>query len=67
MNFNGYQPPLNEVHPDALVKDKIIPPNLTTSVLTNEDFGPDSLQEMTLTPSGNALWQNGYSEFQAGA
>ena len=66
VNFNGYQPPLNEIHPDSLVKDGIVPENLTTAVLTNDDFGPDSLQEMTLTASGNARWQNGYSDFLAG-
>ena len=32
-----------------------MPENLTTAVLTNEDFGPDLLQEMTLTAEGNAL------------
>jgi spermidine/putrescine transport system substrate-binding protein len=66
VNFNGYQPPLNEIHPDSLVKDGVVPENLTTAVLTNDDFGPDSLQEMTLTATGNALWQNGYSDFLAG-
>ena len=35
-------------------------------LLTATDFGPDSLQEMTLTSTGNALWQNGYSDFLAG-
>jgi spermidine/putrescine transport system substrate-binding protein len=66
VNFNGYQPPLNEIHPDSLVKDGIVPENLTTAVLTNDDFGPNSLQEMTLSSTGNALWQNGYSDFLAG-
>ena len=23
VNFNGYQPPLNEIHPDSLVKDGV--------------------------------------------
>jgi spermidine/putrescine transport system substrate-binding protein len=79
INFNGYQPPLNEIEPTKLLdqlrkvrnaswgtNDTAPPENLSTSILTNEDFGPDSLQEMTLSSAGNALWQNGYSNFQTG-
>ena len=66
VNFNGYQPPLNEIDPDTLVKKGVIPENLQTAVLTNDDFGPTSLQEMTLTDTGRVLWQNGYSDFLAG-
>jgi spermidine/putrescine transport system substrate-binding protein len=66
VNFNGYQPPLNEIDPAHLVKKGVIPANLQTAVLTNADFGPTSLQEMTLTDAGRVLWQNGYSNFLAG-
>ena len=79
LNFNGYQPPLNEIEPNGMLErlrkvrnaswgtnDTAPPENLSTSILTNEDFGPDSLQEMTLSSAGNALWQNGYSNFQTG-
>jgi spermidine/putrescine transport system substrate-binding protein len=66
VDFNGYQPPLNEIDPSTLVSKGIVPENLTNSVLTNDDFGPDSLQEMTLTTRGQQLWEDGYSEFQAG-
>ena len=43
VNFNGYQPPLNEIDPESLVKDGVVPENLANSVLTKDDFGPDSL------------------------
>jgi spermidine/putrescine transport system substrate-binding protein len=66
VNFNGYQPPLNEIDPGTLVSKGVIPEGLHTAVLTNDDFGPTSLQEMTLTDSGRVLWQNGYSNFLAG-
>ena len=66
VNFNGYQPPLNEIDPDTLISKGVMPENLRTAILTNDDFGPTSLQEMTLTNAGRVLWQNGYSEFQAG-
>jgi spermidine/putrescine transport system substrate-binding protein len=66
VNFNGYQPPLNEIDPATLVSKGVIPETLNTAVLTNDDFGPDSIQEMTLTNTGRVLWQNGYSDFLAG-
>jgi spermidine/putrescine transport system substrate-binding protein len=66
VDFNGYQPPLNEIDPDALIKNGIVPEHLANSVLTNDDFGPGSLQEMTLTTRGQQLWEDGYSEFLAG-
>jgi spermidine/putrescine transport system substrate-binding protein len=65
--FNGYQPPLNEIAPDALITKGLIPETLSSAVVTAEDAGPKSLQEMTLTQQGSALWQNGYSTFVAGA
>jgi spermidine/putrescine transport system substrate-binding protein len=66
VDFNGYQPPLNEIDPGALISKGIVPENLANSVLTNDDFGADSLQELTLTTRGQQLWQNGYSDFLAG-
>jgi spermidine/putrescine transport system substrate-binding protein len=65
VNFNGYQPPINEIDPETLVKKGIVPENLTTAVLTNDDLGPDSLQYGTLTARGQQLWQDGYSDFTA--
>jgi spermidine/putrescine transport system substrate-binding protein len=38
VNFNGYQPPLNEIDPSSLVKDGVVPENLENSVLTNADL-----------------------------
>jgi spermidine/putrescine transport system substrate-binding protein len=67
VEFNAYQPPLNEIEPDGLIKKGIIPETLSTAVVTPEDIGPTSLQEMTLTTKGQALWQDGYSRFQTGA
>ncbi|HYW29558.1 MAG TPA: spermidine/putrescine ABC transporter substrate-binding protein [Gaiellales bacterium] len=65
--FNGYQPPLNEIQPDELITKGLLPEWLSTAVVTPEDTGPKSLQEMTLSEQGSALWQNGYSTFLAGA
>jgi spermidine/putrescine transport system substrate-binding protein len=66
VDFNGYQPPLNEIDPATLADKGVVPPNLENSVLSNDDFGPESLQEMTLTTRGQRLWEDGYSDFLAG-
>jgi len=66
VDFNGYQPPLNEIDPESLVKDGVVPENLANSVLTDAELGPDSLQYGTLTSKGQQLWEDGYSNFQAG-
>jgi len=67
VNFNGYQPPLTEIDPEHEVSKGVIPETLANCILTADDLGPDSLQEMTLTTTGQQLWQNGYSQFLAGA
>jgi spermidine/putrescine transport system substrate-binding protein len=66
LNFNGYQPPLSELDPSALISDGTFPEFARPAILTTDDFGPGSLQEMTLTNAGQALWQNGYASFSAG-
>jgi spermidine/putrescine transport system substrate-binding protein len=66
-DFTGFQPPLNEIQPDVLVSKGMIPETLSTAVVRPEDLGPTSLQEMTLTTQGQALWQDGYSTFLSGA
>ena len=66
INYNGYQPPLTELNPDSLISDGTFPEFARPAILTTDDFGPTSLQEMTLTPRGEVLWQNGYQSFSAG-
>jgi spermidine/putrescine transport system substrate-binding protein len=66
VNFVGYQPPLNSITPEKLMSDNVIPKNLSNIVMTPEDLGPDSLQIMSLTPKGQALWQNAYAKFVSG-
>jgi spermidine/putrescine transport system substrate-binding protein len=67
VDFNGYQPPLNEIQPESLIKKGVIPETLASSVLTEHDFGPKALVEAGLTNAGEALWQNGYATFTSGA
>jgi len=66
VNFVGYQPPLNSITPESLISGGVIPANLSTIVMGPADLGPDSLQVMSLTPKGQALWQSAYAKFVAG-
>jgi spermidine/putrescine transport system substrate-binding protein len=61
----GYQPPLNALDPQTLVKDGWVPAPLETAVLTEEDFalGQAPIQ---LTPEEDAAWLDAWSTIKAG-
>jgi spermidine/putrescine transport system substrate-binding protein len=65
-NFTGYQPPQVSITAESLISNKVIPETLKNTVMTSEDAGEGSLQEMTLTPKGKALWQSAYAKFNSG-
>jgi spermidine/putrescine transport system substrate-binding protein len=67
VDFNGYQPPFNEIQPESLISKGVIPETLASCVLTERDFGPKALVEAGLTNAGESLWQNGYATFTSGA
>jgi spermidine/putrescine transport system substrate-binding protein len=67
VDFNGYQPPLNEIQPEGLISKGVIPENLSSCVLTERDFGHKALIEAGLTNAGQSLWQDGYATFTSGA
>ncbi|CEF48498.1 unnamed protein product [uncultured bacterium] len=66
VKFTGYQPPQNSITPDSLIANKVIPENLRTTIMTADAIGPHSLQEATLTPKGQKLWQAAYARFNSG-
>ena len=66
VDFNGYQPPINSITPQALIDQKLIPANLKAAVLSPDDFGPGLLEESQLTSQGQKLWQNAFARFTAG-
>lgn len=66
VNFNGYQPPFVSINPDRLVADGVIAKNLTPAVVRESDFLAGN-QPLELSPEGQALWQNAWAEFKAGA
>lgn len=65
-NFVGYQPPFVQLDPDRLVTDGVVPANLKTAVVRESDFDKGYFQ-LELSPGGQALWQNAWAEFKAGA
>jgi spermidine/putrescine transport system substrate-binding protein len=61
----GYQPPLNSLDPDTLVKDGWVPEYLASAVVTEDDFalGQAPIQ---LTPEADRLWLEAWSRVKAG-
>ena len=63
--WNGYQPPFTSIDPSRLVADGVVPANLSTAVLGQDNFTTGYIQS-ELTADVDQLWQNAWSEIQAG-
>ena len=63
--YTGYQPPIKSIDPESLVADGIVPSNLDTTIVREEDFAK-GLQLFELAPQVDALWQDAYQRLQAG-
>ena len=61
----GYQPPQNSIIPDDLVKQKIVPKNLTTMIVRPSDF-LKGYRETELPPAVDAEWHAVWQKFKAG-
>jgi spermidine/putrescine transport system substrate-binding protein len=61
----GYQPPLNSLDPDTLVKDGWVPEPLNTAVVSEDDFGLGQAP-IQLTPEEDAAWLDAWSRVKAG-
>lgn len=59
ISWNGYMQPLNGVTPQRLVKEQIIPPSLTSTVVRRSDF-TRGLYELQLPVDADALWQQAW-------
>lgn len=64
--YNGYQPPLNSIDPNSLIKDGIVPPTLPAAVVRPEDFDKGYFP-MELSPSVDEIWLSAWDEIKAGA
>ena len=59
ISFNGYMQPLNEVTPQRLVKEKLLPPSLmSTAVLPS--FFRRGVMELQLPVAADALWEQAW-------
>jgi spermidine/putrescine transport system substrate-binding protein len=59
ISWNGYMQPLNEVTPQRLIKEQILPPSLMSTVVTPSDFRR-GLFELQLPVDADALWQQAW-------
>jgi len=67
-NFSwlGYQPPQRAVNADLLIKQKLIPPNLKTTVVP-ESIWRTGARELELSPTVDSAWHDVWTRFKAGA
>ena len=65
VDFNGYQAPMNNVNPDQLVADEVVPRNLISTVVRPSDFD-SGYTILELSPSVDAAWHSAYQQLQAG-
>jgi spermidine/putrescine transport system substrate-binding protein len=65
VNFNGYQPPQNDIDTARLVSDGVIPKNLSSTVVSPTDFDNGHFI-LELSPMNDAVWHRAYQELQAG-
>ena len=63
--YNGYQPPFNSINPETLVQKGIVPPTLTSAVVTEDMFKKD-LTPYELPPEIDQLWLDAWTEIKAG-
>jgi len=64
-NTTGYQMPIKAMSPDAMVSSGIVPDHLSSVIVAESDFTKGS-RELELPPEADALWQQAFSELQAG-
>jgi spermidine/putrescine transport system substrate-binding protein len=59
-SFTGYQQPLNAMTPEAVVKKGYLAPNLTNTLIREQQFKNGYVQG-TLSQAGQALWENAWA------
>jgi len=65
-SYTGYQPALSIVTPQKMVDDEYVAENLTSAIVTAEHYAK-GVQLLQLSADGDALWDDTYSKFEAGA
>jgi spermidine/putrescine transport system substrate-binding protein len=61
MEFTGYQQPLTEMTPERVVEEELIPENLTSAIVREQQFEHGFLQG-PLSAEGLGIWETAWSE-----
>jgi spermidine/putrescine transport system substrate-binding protein len=64
MEFTGYQQPLVEMTPKAVVEAELVPENLLSAIVREEQFSKGFLQG-PLSAEGMGIWETAWSEVKA--
>ena len=64
-SYVGYMQPLNQVTPSRLVSEKLLPAQLTSTVVLPEYFRQGVFQ-LELPPAANTVWENTWNTFSNG-
>ena len=64
--WTGYMPPFTSIEPEKLVDQGVIPPSLSTSVVT-QDMMESGYQLAQLSPTAEDLWTSAWDQIKAGA
>ena len=65
ISYNGYMQPLSGVTPQRLIKEKILPPNLTSTVVL-ESYFSKGYHELELPATANTTWQQDWLDVTRG-
>jgi spermidine/putrescine transport system substrate-binding protein len=65
ISYNGYMQPLNGITPSRLVKEKILPPSLTSTVVL-ESYFSRGLRQLELPTSAKQVWQQDWLNVSRG-
>jgi hypothetical protein len=66
ISYNGYMQPLAGVTPGRLVKEKILPPSLTSTVVL-ESYFARGYRQLELPATANQQWQQDWLNVSRGA
>jgi spermidine/putrescine transport system substrate-binding protein len=64
-SYYGYMAPLTEVTPERLIKEKLLPRELVSTVV-RRDYFRDGLFELELPVAADALWESTWNTFSKG-
>ncbi len=64
-SYVGYMQPLTEVTPAKLVAEKLLPPQLASTVVLPSYFR-DGIFELELPPDVDAVWESTWNTFSKG-